>query len=249
MNIEKIRKRALECWLRETGRSAAEYSDCISETYECQWMPETQHVSLFCSLASWAGCLTQVLSDDRYDGIDLDKSVANSDSYDEYDKRAEPVYLYHVRVLLTVSEILSDLEVIYAAGTSTHDKKLIRELLSSDDGINLKKLHQFINTVIKHKIKYSRNSSKKKEFHRCNSHLLLSFKDVCDFKEDSCYSSSTISMDRPITEASENIIYLEIPSLLDVVEALVNAYKKIDYLFKDEHKAYERIIEEFRDTE
>lgn len=249
MNIEQIRKSALECWLRESGRLITKYSDSISETYECRWMPETQHVSLFCSLACWAGCLTQVLSDDRYDSIDLDKSVANSESYAKYDERAEPIYLYHVRILLIVSEILSDLEVIYLAGRGINNKKKAREFLSSGDGIKLKKLHQFINTVIKHKIKYSPNSCKKSEFHRCNSHLLLSFKDVCDFKDDSCYSSSTISIDRPITEASENIIYLEVPSLLDVIEALVNAYKKIDYLFESDNEIYERVIEEFRDTE
>lgn len=106
----EIRKAALEYWAAQTGRQIRDangnllLTDDFVDAYECDWQNGYNggHVHLFCSLGDWASNLTDLLKDDRYDELDL-----------ESEDDAKLLFRHYTRMLLIISEILTDFQDIY----------------------------------------------------------------------------------------------------------------------------------------
>ena len=119
MKFGDVRKEALEFWVESSGRECTLRGDDFSDSWECYWQQKSRkHVSIFCSLATWTGCFSQQLTDERYDNFDLGDK-----------KDSEVLCLNYNRILLVVSEILNDLEKMYKQATS---KTCGREYFSED---------------------------------------------------------------------------------------------------------------------
>ena len=218
MKFIEVREFALSSWQEQTGRVCGDYEDDINGAYECRWQTEP-HVSIFCSLGVWASCLSQELQDQRYDDLGLGESELDRDV----------LYLYYVRILLVVSEILNDLVKMYKEANGGNDKKA-RSALSGCDGYEIDELLCFVNTVIKHKDKH---------FHACNNHLPILFE---GFPNTIQQTKKTVSVTKPISNLTDS---LTMPSMIKIINTVAGAYRNLDDEFNRNEEAYEKIITKY----
>jgi hypothetical protein len=113
-----IRTVALEHWLQGTGRKTLDFNgvtidDYDSGNFECIWqndarsiMGEKWHVPRFCSMGEWAGNITGILTDDRYDNLDFALIFGDLKS------SRQILFRYYTRFMLVVSELLTDFVVL-----------------------------------------------------------------------------------------------------------------------------------------
>jgi hypothetical protein len=167
----QVREPAFELWQQGTKRDCFPINDVVLESYECKWQDRAvfelgyDHISIFCSLADWASNVSDILRNNLYDCFDL---------LDDEDRQA--LFRYYTRLLLVISELLSDFEQMVVAARRMNNLGAARNLLSNTPG-EVHAVFGFINSVCKHKAK---------GIHRCNHHLPLWFDDYrvdCPFSK------------------------------------------------------------------
>jgi hypothetical protein len=222
-----IREDAVSRWASSTKRVGCGVDECYAASVECSWQERAVeasgycHISLFCSLAEWACNLTDLLTDDRYDSLDL----ANPD-------HAQVLARFYTRILLVASELFADFDRLAMEAKQTKDQQAARSFLSPSGAPTwIHDCQGFINQVCKHK--YG-------NIHQCNHHLPI----IC---ED---DKSALSFSNPIRVGSVDIKHGDaicFPSLSSVCDAICDAYSAIDSLFKADADAFKRICDAFND--
>jgi hypothetical protein len=222
-----IRQSVVNRWAANTKRVGCGVEECYADSMECSWQQHAVddlgycHISLFCSLADWACNMTDVLTDERYDHLDLADT-----------EHAQVFSRFYTRVLLVASELLADLEKIAMQSPTIKDLQGARRFLSpSGSETWIHELHGFINQVCKHK--YG-------NIHQCNHHLPICFEDA----KSSIVFSNPIKVGAVDTKGADSI---QFPSLISVCDAICNAYSTVDMLFKNDSDTFKRICDKFND--
>jgi hypothetical protein len=143
----KSRRLAFEKWQSGTNRQGHGLDERYENSYECRWQYHAQeslgytHISLFCSLADWAGNITDLLSDTRYDDYDFE-------NHDHHYILAR----YYTRIMMVIAEHLADLQQMAQVMLEMKSSKAARELISPSDEKNwVNHFHAFVNHICKHK--------------------------------------------------------------------------------------------------
>lgn len=175
-NFSKIRKKSLAHWKFRSKR-VFKVTDNLAESIECSWQNkafdlEYNHISIFCSIGQFGSHITDLLRDYRFDKYEFDQS----------EEKNELIFRYYSRVLLIVSEILTDFQDLYIMAVDNLTTKQLSGLQSkvlkdkqdnaryklSNNTIKIKELLDFINKICKHKTS---------NFHICNHHIKFLFED------------------------------------------------------------------------
>lgn len=228
MKFGDVRKVALKFWLESSGRERTMRCDEFNDSLECDWQRRNdKHVSIFCSLATWRGCFSQQLTDERYDEFDL------GDKED-----SEVLYLYYNQVLLVIGEILNDLEKMYIQATLIKRIKKVREYLSADAFYSMDETQAFINNIVKHKAEMRGGD----RFHACNHHLPIRFAD--NIGRTRC-GKKTICIGN--ISSLSNMKSILMPSLINLIDLMWTAYSKMDEVFDNEEN-YQRLVKKYQKT-
>lgn len=214
----ETREAALKHWVTATQRIITNTytqipNDELQDTFECQWQRASTygHVSIFCSLGDWASNITDILKDESIDKFQF-----------ENQKEAPRIYRYFTRLLLVVSEIITDFQDIYIQAEDlkgNKDNYRARMFLSSNDPdlFPIQSLFDFINKVCKHKVK---------NIHRCNHHLKMYFSDN---------ASATFDLENLIRIDDLNFSSFKegilMPKLQGVLQVVIECYHKMDEYF------------------
>jgi len=225
---------ALNYWVDSTKRIiidnySTKASDDLVDTFECKWQNQSTkgHVSIFCSLGDWASNITDILKDKSSDKCHF-----------ENEDESQRIYRYFTRLLLVVSEILTDFEDMYIASLDLNpydkkDKKKARNFLFSvkkGEEEPLSQIFEFINNVCKHKSQH---------IHKCNHHLKVHFADNTD----------TIKLNLKNYIHTENLDFsppksgVIMPKLLKILYTVFLCYKNINEHFDSDKAAFERICD------
>jgi hypothetical protein len=231
----EIRANALFYWINSTNRIITdEYSQMVTDelrdTYECKWQNKSTcgHVSLFCSLGEWASNITDILRDES-----LDKN------YFEDQNEANRIYRYYTRLLLVVSEILTDFQDIYLQAedlkSDRKNKDIARKFLYSIPEISeysIQNLFDFINSVCKHKTS---------KVHKCNHHLPFYFSD--NIGDTNNLNDLIHIKDLKFESAKTGIL---MPKLQHILSIIVICYKSIDnYFNKVDNAGFQKICKSY----
>lgn len=209
-------------WLKETKR-VRYINDNINDALECKWqmiIPDrNKHISIFCSIGEWGSNITDVLCDLSIDHLDFEnKNHRNS------------IFRYYTRLLLIVSEILTDFQefIIYFKSFKDKDKKLNQNkarILMIDRRLpfTTQQLFDYINHICKHKFADAKKYSK---YHLCNHHIDYDFKDSKSFRHD---TKNICITDLTFKETEK----LEILSLVEIINQVLFCYDKLDEILND----------------
>lgn len=227
----ETRIEALKLWTCSTGRlnedSLAEFaSDDISGSPECKWQNSSKngHVNLFCSLGEWACNVTDLLKDNRFDRF-----------YFEKEEEATVLYRHYTRILLVMSEMLTDLQDIYLHAENLKNNKVnqnsAREFLCPImKGYQITSIMNYINKVCKHKTQ---------NIHICNDHAPIHFEDG----EGRRNSFKYFSIEDSIATQDKNAIL--VPKLKLLIGALVVSYGSLDEYFSSNTQKFDTLCAKF----
>lgn len=228
----EIRVNALKKWEANTSRLfnnnySALGNDELYESYECSWqnLYQEKHVHVFCSVGEWANNITDILQDNRYDYLNMNE-----------EDEAKILFRYYTRLLLVVSELITDFQDIVIEFNSTN-MDAARKILS---GYNIKEealkfdlsnkelqkeiynavnvLMDYINTVYKHKF----GKSKQNKLHRFNNHLPIVFQSDQNIEEIFNYINLVSS------RSVENVL---VPNLDLILEIINTCYCQLNETF------------------
>jgi hypothetical protein len=211
--FRNIRIAALELWAKKTGRQIMDaygnyrVTDDFVAAYECRWQNQYQsaHVHLFCSLGSWASNLTDLFLDSRFDEMDLDDG-----------EEGEILYRHYTRILLVVSEILTDFQDIYLKLLPKGTAKSVARSFYFPGTVNFNEIMNFINHVCKHKVGH---------IHYCNSHHPIYFEDS-SMRRPRKYAYVQLGDDN---HAGKTAVL--VPSLEIIVRRIVHCYARLNNYF------------------
>jgi hypothetical protein len=202
-----------------------------TQSIECEWQKRARtlgykHVNLFCSLASWADNITDLLTETRYD--DLDYQYLFGD--------ARALARYYNRFLLVASEYFVDFCDIYSKVLRRKDftSKRVRILLSNQ--IKIDDFFRFTNVVIKHKVG---------RFHKCNYHLMYLFADNHVVPHETVMPKAAEIVELGHLGRLGEARFLCFPRLIDVVEAIEFCYQKM-YKILEPDEIFDKICDEFK---
>lgn len=216
------RKQVLQYWEEQTNRDCRPINDDMNSSFECKWQDRARddfgynHISIFCSLGEWANNISDILKDEIYD-----KYIFQNDD------QSQALFRYYTRLLLVVSEMLSDFSNIVKM-MSSFDTTKAREFLS-DNKRDVNSLLEFINKVCKHKVN---------NFHQCNHHLPILFEDQKENPE--FYSPISV---KNINLSNPDAILM--PKLNFIIQIVLNCYARIDELFDSEIDKFKIICEKY----
>jgi len=226
----EIRREALEVWTFVTGRQISDElgelsTDNFAGAYECKWQNEFEdsHVNLFCSLGEWACNITDVLKETKYDVL-----------YFENKEEAKVLFRYYTRLLLLISEMLTDFQDIYLHSENLpHSKKMIARKYYSPftDRNDFTELLNYINCVCKHKTQH---------IHSCNNHCDLIFEDSGTIPESFQY----VKLGDIDTGHTKNAIL--VPKLSNLIALLTRSYSWLDTYFKENRDKYLSLCNKFK---
>ena len=213
MKLINIRETVLKSWLDHTGRESSSDSkwDAYTNAHECNWQDKAcdngfAHISYFCSFGTFNSHITELLTDARFDDLEIDSCDPND---------SEVIFRYYERILLVASQSLEDFEdmigVIRKIKTSKDKRKALGE--SVDNAFS------FINNINKHK---------KNHFHRCNHHIAVVFEDA----NPSFNSSEALSWGN--NKTNYNTVY--VPKLQTIIDCLLSCYDVINSEFCNSEK-------------
>lgn len=229
---------ALNYWIDSTNRVITDkYSsiknDDLVDTFECKWQNSSTcgHVSIFCSLGEWASNITDILKDES-----LDKC------YFEDAEESQLLYRYFTRLLLVVSEMLTDFQDIYMMSQGLDPKNhkdrksaAPRRFLFGIKEVELDPLTEilgFTNNVCKHKTQH---------IHKCNHHLSIYFSDNPESgKLDINQYIHTKNLE--FTNGKAGII---MPKLSYILYTVILCYEKLDHYFGKDAVAFNKICTEY----
>lgn len=205
-----------------------------TKSIECEWQKRArtigyQHVNLFCSLASWADNITDLLKDSRYDDFQFPLIFGD----------AKTISRYYTRFLLIASEYFVDFCDIYQRieGNKTKQKTIRQHLSMPGNKFDLTDFFEFVNTFIKHKTQ---------KFHKCNHHLLYAYADSTyleGFDINQNHSHDTVKMG--YLKITKETIYVYLPKLVTVIDAIEFCYSKLIVTLQNEGK-FIKVCEEFK---
>ncbi len=254
--FKTVRLNALKNWCDFTSRKLEYKENSLFPTienteltFECKWQrknwefhvgkpQENNHVSIFCSLNSWASHLTDILTDESLDSIPLyavpidDQIELNGETVTLDREIYEKLCRYYGRFFLVVSELIVDFGDIA--------KKLgeKEDYYSKDNVIDYGHLRGYINNVFKHKVE---------NFHSCNHHIPILFNDGL---EDEKYEAKSkeylveIGCKHKYKLKGKNYI-LSLPKLERVILFIAICYVNLDTLLTD--SKIEDIAKEYGD--
>jgi hypothetical protein len=224
----KSRRLAFEKWQLGTSRQGQGIDERYHNSYECRWQRHAQenlgytHISFFCSLADWAGNITDLLSDKRYDNCDFENS-----------EHCLILARYYTRILMVIAEHLADLQKIAEVMRQMNISQA-RKLISPSNEENwVDNLQGFVNNVCKHKAEENR-------IHYCNHHLPLHFADmsnVCRYE-----NPTSLSNVKP-----ENPKAIQYPKLGLLIDRVLTAYEQVDSIVIKDEAACRRICDKCDD--
>lgn len=251
MKFKTIRKDGLQKWLSETGRTF-KTTDNISGSFECKWQDPAigngyNHISIFCSIGEFASHITDILRDYRFDKYEFNQS-------DEVD---EVLFRYYSRLLLIVSEVITDLQDLWILanynlstkeynGLDITTKREYQDNARNDLSINaddLNNLFDFINRICKHKTQ---------NFHLCNNHIKYHFEDfkntnglrktikIGNIKQYISYNKDTFKK-----HMKPNVLI--IPKLNFILDSVLNSYVKVNNLFATDFDKFNHVCNHFDD--
>lgn len=232
MFFEEIRKNALQQWNEGLNRSRDDgrFSDDFSESEICKIQNECAvnnfHCSFLCSLGDWMNNVSDILYDDRFDGLT--------------EKDWEVLFRYYTRLLLIISEIIEDF-VIFNAQVNGYSGKGMKELSSKDieqdnlDDGELKRLSNFINSVCKHKLEGN-------NLHVHNHHLMVDFVDFGGIQ-----AQNQIYVDHQDWKAVDVNTTILMPSLFYFIDIVVRVHNKIFSFINENDKYKQKMFELYND--
>lgn len=232
--FHSVRKQALQTWAGFTKRRITDefgelLSDDFAGAYECKWQKahEGRHVNLFCSLGEWGSNITDLLKDSRFDYLDLTS-----------EKDAKVVFRYYTRLMLVVSEMMTDFQDIYKCleelpAKAKESNTAARDFYSQYHGKAIyQNVFTFINSVCKHKTG---------NLHSCNNHLPIYFEDAGNVAPATDY----ISLEK--YEAEKKYTGILMPKLMVLINLLTASYHLLDVQFTKEPKKFEQLCHKFSD--
>lgn len=230
----EVRVDALKKWERITNRDfETKYSklgnDNFEKSYECFWQElyEDKHVHVFCSMGEWANNVTDILQDNNYDYL-----------YMSNEEESKILFRYYTRLLLVVSEFITDFEDIvieYLQIGRNESRRILSNGYHLDEPINslvpntkpeeicnsVNVLMNYINSVCKHKFgKASQN-----KLHRFNNHLEYQFQMNQIIAEIYLFNNE-------VNEEKANSIL--VPNLDLILDIISNCYIVLNNLFTNE---------------
>lgn len=230
IRLYEIRKNALEIWSAVTGRvifdELGELSnDNFSGAYECKWQNsfEGSHVNLFCSLGDWACNLTDLLKETKYDKL-----------FFKDPEEAKVVFRYYTRILLIVSEMLTDFQDIYLQAENLHLKKkqVARTYYSRFSKVDeYTRMFDFINCICKHKTQH---------LHQCNNHSKIIFEDVGSVPLNLKY----IRLGDTNTSTEKDAIL--VPELSKIIGLVTVSYSILDIYFNSNKEKFKSLCEKYK---
>lgn len=223
MKFKSTRIFCCEQWLSASSRERKGLTDVFRNSLECQWQHKAAalgygHISLFCSLGKFTTNITDILTDERFDEL----------SYNN-EEHHQIILRQYCKLSLVASEILTDIKDIYqkASGKGGSDSKKKISKTDNPDAVN--RLICFINHVFKHKCN---------GLHKCNHHTTLCFDD----KGRDCCQGNTLDIScASAKKCEEEIDTIIIPKMTEIIERVIQAYDKLDNLFSNDTKAFEKI--------
>jgi len=251
MKFRTTRKNGLSFWLKETGRKF-KITDNTASAFECEWQdPASEngfnHISIFCSIGEFACHITDLLRDYRYDNYEFDKS----------DEVNEVLFRFYSRLILVISEVITDLQDLwiltnYEISTKAYNRLAIktkreyqntaREALSNNTD-ELNNFFDFANRVCKHKTQ---------NLHICNNHIVYHFE---DFKSSTGIKKSIklgniknyIAYDEATFKKNQKPKVLIVPELEYLISLTTNSYITVNNLFADHVNKFIHICEHYED--
>jgi hypothetical protein len=249
-NFSLIRRNALNHWKTRTGR-VFKISDNLTDSFECSWQGNAEnfgykHISIFCSIGQFGSHLTDLFRDYRFDKYEFDQSEVIN----------ELIFRYYSRILLIVSEILTDFQDLYIladdklttkqlgglSGAELKEKHNIARTKLANDSIKIKELLEFINKICKHKTS---------NFHICNNHIEFLFEDfhtdikakrkkveLGNIKSFTSYDSTTFKKHKKPN-------YIVLPKFEYIIDIIIGGYIVLDELFGSDITKFEFICQHF----
>lgn len=211
-NFQDVRKKALKLWQEKTKRTPEdENSSAFIDAFECQWQQKHAgefHNNFFCSLGEFATSIDDLLTDERLDDIEIT-------NYETTDENESKLYRYYCRVLLVADQIIEDFQ--------TEIKN------QSDFPSTAKTLRGFVNSAIKHKTKKSLH------FNKHNNHCRFYFEGelINPSSETEIISQDNLSYFCK-NDTEKTVLGLLLPSLNNIVCAIIDCYEAFDKLLEDE---------------
>jgi len=177
MKFKDVRNHCLRLWYSNTKRKRVGLDDKFHNSLECTWQRRRRklgydHVSIFCSIGDWSTNITDLLTDERFDDLDL-----------TIDEDKEIIFRHFTKLALVISELLSDFEKIHNIATGKNDTNASRACLSKADNPKIvDRFMCYINHIFKHKTA---------GLHLCNHHIPFCFDDA----GPDCCNENFISVD------------------------------------------------------
>lgn len=214
----EIRKVSKKLWLEKTSRTRY-VNDNFSDSYECNWqnnyVPEGLHNSLFCSLAEWSSNITDMLVDYRFDAYEFSNPEHN-----------KALFRFYTRVLLIVSEIMSDFQDSLMCLTNVSrdkDRDKVRKRLNMNNvPFSVEDLFHYINSVCKHKVGLLTKDGKFK-YHICNHHLDYYFEDSTAERP-----SDLVTIDKLKSTHFSPEMCFSVPKLECIIQVVLNGYSVLN---------------------
>jgi len=205
-----VRRSARKYWLSSTKRKRI-INDITIDSLECAWQNKYvtpgMHNSFYCSMAEWNTHITDFLSDKNFDNFDFNTSRYN-----------KALFRHYTRLLLLVSEIITDFQDFKSHISNTKQNAVRSELSIPGHSFSVDELFSYINNICKHK-----TGNKKFKYHCLNHHVKYIFKD-----SGKPYSTTTLNVGNLTTITPTGSEPVEIPKLKDVLEQLIFCYKCVD---------------------
>lgn len=252
-DFSKIRRDALTHW-KSRSRRVFKVTDNFSNSIECEWQNKSltlgyHHISIFCSVGQFVSHVTDLLRDYRYDKYEFDRD----------ENVNEILFRYYSRLLLITSEILTDFQDLYILadnklstkqlgglrGKDLKDKqdKARTELSTNSNKVQL--LLDYINKVCKHKTS---------NIHLCDNHIKYLFLDyhtnVKKYKKRIELGNirNYTSYDPATFKRHVKPDFIVVPSLIYVIDTIVNGYASLDNLFEKDKSKFRFICDHYDDT-
>jgi hypothetical protein len=226
-----IRKEALTYWAEQTGRELTDdrgnllLTDSYKGAYECEWQNGYAfgHVNLFCSLGDWACNLTDLLKDNRFDNFDLDE-----------EEQAEVMFRYYTRIMLVISELLTDFQDIYLHVKSLKpgrpNNSIARAFYFPNESPDrITRVLNYVNSTCKHKTQH---------IHICNDHLPIHFED----SSHRIRGLKSISLSDPSSYGKSAIL---VPKLEYLIRTVLICYRRTNSYFKKNKSEYRSLCSRF----
>jgi hypothetical protein len=175
-------------------------------------------------LGDWAGNITDLLSDERYDDYD----------FNELDHRVI-LARYYTRIMMVILEHLADLQKMVEVMLDREGGPARRLISPPDDKNWVYNFHCFVNSVCKHK-------AGKNGIHSCNHHLPLHFADMLN----------TCQLDNPVNLSNFNLSELrpnviQYPKIELLIDRVLTAYKRVDSIVMENEAGFDKICTKYND--